>query len=437
MFELLTGERPFKGTAVERLWAQLNTPLPPLRSYSPAVPIEVEQILRRLTAKSPHDRYQSAEELITALEPFGASTVATPQLLRRPGDAGRTRLRLALSMGLIAGAAIVGVNSWSKWKRPDSPDSLGVQPSPSARVFEPVLVNSLGMKFVLVASGAFTMGLSAAEADALRKTPGTKVQYRELEAEQPAHHVVISRAYYLGQCEVTVGQFKRFVEATGYQTEAEQSTRGGYGWDADAQQGRMASNFTWRNVGWPQSDNHPVVNVTWNDAVQFCSWLTREEQAVYRLPTEAEWEHACIDATSSDAGLAAQGRNQALAVAANVADRSLLALDKQSRVEPWDDGFPFTAPVASFSPSRHGLYDMLGNVWEWCNDWYAPSYTDGSETDPLGPAEGQKRVARGGSWSSSAWEARTKCRAGSGIPESRGFGIGFRVVRELNAESAP
>ena len=108
----------------------------------------------------------------------------------------------------------------------------------------------------------------------------------------------ITRPFYLGVYEVTVGQFRQFVEATDYRTEAERDGEGGWGWTGKKWDGRKPE-FTWRNIGIPQPDAYPVVNVSWNDAVAFCQWLSGKEGRTYRLPTEAEWEYACRAGTTT------------------------------------------------------------------------------------------------------------------------------------------
>ena len=141
-----------------------------------------------------------------------------------------------------------------------------------------VETNSLGMQLVLIPPGVFWMGSS--QSDSYRK-----------DDELPQHRVRITRPFYFGMCEVTVGEFRRFVEAKAYQTDAERDGQGGFGWDGKAFVQKPA--YTWLNAGFPQTDDHPVVNVSWNDAVAFCQWLAQEEKRAYRLPTEAEWEYAC------------------------------------------------------------------------------------------------------------------------------------------------
>jgi formylglycine-generating enzyme required for sulfatase activity len=157
--------------------------------------------------------------------------------------------------------------------------------------------NSLGMKLTLIPPGEFSMGSDDAEADQLVKDyPWLKREWFQGERQ---HRVRITKPYYLGAHEVTVGQFRKFVEAVGHKTDAESSAQGGWGYDAAKIEFERKPGFSWKNTGWPQSDNQPVVNVSWNDAQAFCKWLSEKEGRTYRLATEAEWEYACRAGTTS------------------------------------------------------------------------------------------------------------------------------------------
>src|SRR5262249_48557534 len=147
-----------------------------------------------------------------------------------------------------------------------------------------------------------------------------------------------------------------------------------------------------------QTDEHPVVNVTWNDAVAFCGWLSRKTGRKCELPTEAEWEYACR--AGSRTKYYHGDDPEGLAKIANVADASFLKVfpDNTYAIKA-DDGYAFTAPVGRFQPNAFGLYDMLGNVWEWCSDHHdAKYYRESPAADPKGPSAGEYHVLRGGSW---------------------------------------
>jgi formylglycine-generating enzyme required for sulfatase activity len=294
-----------------------------------------------------------------------------------------------------------------------------------------VVANSIGMKLVLISAGEFLMGTHSAEetAQAFAKY---EVKVERFKDEQPQHPVRITRPFYLGQCEVTVAQFRQFVAETRYQTEAEKNQSGSFGYDPSTRIYERKREYTWRNPGFEQSNEHPVVHVNWNDAVAFCEWLSRRERRTYRLPTEAEWEYACRAGTTS---LYSNGNDpERLVEIANVADAS-----SRTRFPNLmngilaRDGYVFTAPVGRFRANAFGLYDMHGNVWEWCADWYAEGYYATSPAaDPQGPDAGESRIFRGGSWGSMPDYYRSACRNGKWWSHfMRTSDLGFRVCQVL------
>jgi formylglycine-generating enzyme required for sulfatase activity len=180
------------------------------------------------------------------------------------------------------------------------------------------------------------------------------------------------------------------------------------------------SYFTREKGGGP---NHPVERVSWNDAAEFCnklSELPEEKKAgrVYRLPTEAEWEYACRAGTKST---------------------FCFGNSISSRQANFDGNFAYggadkgeflqkTTPVGSYKPNEFGLFDMHGNVWQWCADWYREEYYKSSpKKNPEGPSSGDYRVMRGGSWLSDGWWLRSANR-GKSLPGGREDGVGFRVA---------
>jgi formylglycine-generating enzyme len=242
--------------------------------------------------------------------------------------------------------------------------------------------------------------------------------------ERPQHEVDITRPFYLGVHEVTVAQFEAFAKSAGYRTADEIGPRGGYGFDLRSGRFEQAPAFSWRNPGFPQAADHPVVNVSWEDAEAFCAWLAKQEGKPYRLPTEAEWEYACRADTATRFCTGDDG--DGLRTYANLADESLRARYRESKTATdWDDGFPFTAPAGSFKPNAWGLCDMHGNVWEWCGD-FGRDYTRGGMKDPEGRGPG-KRVLRGGSWAFGPSYARSALR-NRVEPTFRYVDTGFRVA---------
>lgn len=310
-----------------------------------------------------------------------------------------------------------------------------------ARADEPVLENTLGMRFVRIPPGEFEMGRSEPVETLATRFPRYPIErLRALDDENPVHRVRITKAFYLGQHEVTVGQFRRFVRRSGYVPESVRDGTGGYGYDPDHDPAKSARGdvfagrdprYSWSDPGFAQNDDHPVVNVTWNDAIALARWLGEREGAVYRLPTEAEWEYACKAgrATLYPAG----DEPESLLGIANAYDAAAAEYWPQWRgfALKASDGFAFTAPVGRFEANAFGVHDMLGNAWEWVSDWYAAAYyASAPQSDPSGPATGSVRVRRGGSWHS--WPLYARCTFRNwNTPETRYVLVGMRLVREV------
>lgn len=299
----------------------------------------------------------------------------------------------------------------------------------------PTVTNSIGMKLVLIPVGEFWMGSTPAEIDEVLKLDSS-VTREDFEDEQPRHRVRLTKPFYLQTTEVTVGQFRQFVNATNYKTEAERDGQGGYGWNES--QGKFEERdprYNWRSTGFAQDDNHPVVDISWNDAVTFCEWLTLKEEVEYRLPTEAEWEYACRAGTET---AYCHGNDpEGLAAVGNVTDATAKA--KWSNYQSFTyikshDAYVFTAPVAQFRANAFGLYDMHGNVYEWCADWYDAKYyqqfASRTAIDPKGPGSARScRVLRGGSWYYIGGGTRSAGRLQETPCYPHDFNCGFRVAR--------
>ncbi|MEO0003265.1 MAG: hypothetical protein RLZZ22_957 [Pseudomonadota bacterium] len=306
-------------------------------------------------------------------------------------------------------------------------------------------VNSLGMRFVWIPAGEFLMGSDETPERLARDFPAYERQrLLQLSDEQPVHRVRISQPFWLGQHEVTVGQFRAFLRASGHVPESVADGTGGYGYRpdydpastarGDAFEGRDPR-YSWDNPGFAQSDQSPVLNVTWNDAVALARWLSRQENRVYRLPTEAEWEYACRAGSQTRYH---QGDDpQSLTRVANVFDADARPYWPrwQAQALAGSDGHASSAPVGSLAPNAFGLHDMLGNAWEWVADWHDPQYYAKSpDADPQGPEDGEVRVRRGGSWHSWALYARCSFRNWN-TPQTRYTLVGLRLLLEAEAKN--
>ncbi|MBW2345683.1 MAG: SUMF1/EgtB/PvdO family nonheme iron enzyme [Deltaproteobacteria bacterium] len=235
--------------------------------------------------------------------------------------------------------------------------------------------NSIGMKFVLIPSGTFTMGSPSDEAGR--------------ESDERQHHVTISKDFYMQATEVNQGQWQAI----------------------------MGSNPSYfKNCG----NNCPVEKVSWNDCQEFIKRLNQKDGTdKYRLPTEAEWEYACRGGSTT------AFTNGGITELKCGYDPNLAAIG-------WYCGNAGkkTHPVAQKDPNTWGLYDMHGNVWEWCQDWYGRDYPSGNVTDPKGPSSGKYRVLRGGCWSGFVRDCRSANRGGN-YPGNRSLNVGFRVARDF------
>jgi formylglycine-generating enzyme required for sulfatase activity/serine/threonine protein kinase len=254
-----------------------------------------------------------------------------------------------------------------------------------------------GPELVLIPAGRFQMGSPERERQ-LALAAGTQAAW--LAREQPRHWVGIERPIAMGRYPVTVGEWREFVRATGWQQHGE---------------------VNWAAPGFPQADEHPVVGVTWWDAQKYVEWLGERTGQRYRLPSEAEWEYACR-----------AGAKTAFSFGDTIS----------TDLANYDGSFTYnggkygeyrrgTTPVSQFAPNRWGLHDMHGNVWEWVQDVVHDSY-EGAPTDGGACEQGgdpARRVLRGGSWSNSPRYLRSALRNGFSAALANDI-VGFRVVRD-------
>lgn len=228
------------------------------------------------------------------------------------------------------------------------------------------------IQFVEIPAGRFMMGSPSSEVGHL--------------PNQTQHEVILSKSFYMGVTEVTQAQYEAVMGS---------------------------------NPSGLKGPNLPVEKVSWNDAAEFCDKLTQTQGGKFRLPTEAEWEYACRAGTTTPFNTGTTiSTDQANYHGGITYGSGTKGVERQQYIN-----------VGSFSPNRFGLYDMHGNVWEWCDDWLG-DYPQGPVTDPQAPGSGSDRVRRGGSWFSSPGICRSAMRDGN-PPDFRGKDIGFRVVLDL------
>jgi formylglycine-generating enzyme required for sulfatase activity len=321
-----------------------------------------------------------------------------------------TRALLALALVAVLAWGIGRLNHWyrkqwhfvswmqdlppvdrSGWPKPpvtwsdETVDIRAAMPEEFKSIKVTYAVNSIGMRLVRIEPGSFVMGLNgelSKEVGPIHPLGGP--MYVQ-------HRVRLTKPYYLGAFEVTNKQYDQY----------------------DTPHAHHRPKY---QLG-PDGDNHPVEPITWRDAQLFCRWLSAKEGRLYRLPTEAEWEYACRAGTTNRVYW---GNNVLDRTKANFGGDS-----KGSLAQYAEDGFRYTAPVGSFPPNPWGLYDMIGNSWEWAQDWYSVFSTNDA-VDPQGPATGHCRVDKGGSWRGALHYISSALRDGDDpgdIADLRGFRV--------------
>lgn len=405
LYFLLTGQPPYRGdTPHAVLQAHQHAPLPALRAVRPEVGVGLERVIHRMLAKTPADRFPD----MTALRKALAAQTAFGY-----------RRRELLALGLVA---VLAATLFVITRRPteQSRPPLAHVPFPAHKEqsrwaatlqLPHETTNAVGMRLVLIPPGSFVRGTPPAwiQQEIRRGMHGQEAVFLTSEQQQPA---TSASPFYLGITEVTVGEFRRFVRATGHVTLAEkaiQDAEGGWGWQP--QEGwQRKRGCSWQDAGGhPLPDDHPVVNVAWSDATAFCRWLTGATGRVCRLPTEQEWEFAC---RAGDPGLWCFGDNEA-------------ELPLYGWTKDISGGVPH--PVARKRPNGFGLFDMHGNLAEWCSaaEDAAADRALLAEFDPLAA---DYQPARGGHFLSPADRTRSGARRWE-HPST--FGPGFRVVQVI------
>jgi formylglycine-generating enzyme required for sulfatase activity len=376
--------------------------------------LAVDAVLLTALAKDPAARYPSCSAFAADLQAHIAAappikTLAYPPtsqpapavIPKRRSSWVSWALAILLFIGGVA-AMVFGVTTYlnrrpaeqpkapveAKTEPKAEPDEVkeAVKPAAPAPVKKPAPIAAIrlnardGLKYAHIPAGAFMMGCLPTEVDC-----GIFAK--------PRHRVTIGKDFWMSQTETTTGAYKTFAHATHREMP-------------------RAPKF---NPDW-SLDDHPMVDVSWEDAAAYCSW------AGGRLPTEAEWEYAARggSATACPWGDAPSHEyaNYGQGTGGN---------DEKGAVEGRDQWL-YTSPVASFPPNGFHLYDMLGNAGEWCADWFGERfYSKSPERDPNGPPTGVARVVRGGSWQSPPKFIRASFR-GNRKPEERGTSLGFRCA---------
>jgi len=420
LYIMATGRPPFRASTTYAVLKRVVEDDPrPIREVIPEMPQWLCDVIAKLQNKKPEDRFQSAREVADILADCEAQLKANlklkdfsriPQNKPAAGRSGWWKWVAAAALLLpglaLAMTEIAGVTHWLQNQKPtpdplrdgDRPKDKGSptdftkqnqKPTPGPlKSGDPDYTNTLGMKFKLIPAGKFTMGSPKEEIDRCIKLVGDGWERDRLPTEGPEHEVEITQPFYMGTTEVTVGQFRQFVEEEGYRV----------------------GDGRWRYPGSEQMDNHPVVFVSWQNAVDFCNWLSEKEGKEYRLPTEAEWEYGCRAGKSGTRYCYGDD-------------------DAQLENYGWynKNSIGGTQAVGKKKPNDWELYDMHGNAWEWCQDSYDPNYYKNSPAkDPFG-GPGGERVVRGGSWDNAPVDCRSAFRNHT-FPEHHSHNDGFRVL---------
>jgi eukaryotic-like serine/threonine-protein kinase len=414
-YQMLTGRVPFPGDTSATLNAHLNLKPPDPHALRAEVSPQTAAVLLKMLAKAPAERYASAREFVANLRKATTPPVihAIPRQTSRWVWAALLGVLAVLAVGVILslirsqptnqviptpqttapvlrGTATMPPTPTNRPASIDTPVATPSMPSPvlARGAGSQRLRATDGMTMVNIPAGTFKMGNETGKSD-----------------EKPVHDVTLD-AFWIDLMEVTNAMFGKFVADTGYKTDAEKQGSG-YVFDAAKHTWTKVQGANWQHLRGPGSSlngraDHPVVQVSWNDANAYCKW------AGGQLPTEAQWEYA--------------------------------ARGPQSVTFPWGNDPPNdkllnynlnigdTTRVGSYprGASWVGAFDMAGNVWEWVQDWYG-AYSDSSQTNPTGPVSGSNRVLRGGSWSAGEDVARMAYRGGD-APDSRSGSVGFRCV---------
>jgi formylglycine-generating enzyme required for sulfatase activity/tRNA A-37 threonylcarbamoyl transferase component Bud32 len=416
LYELLTGERAFSGQSFASvIYKVINDDLSPPSRLKPSVPGSLDPLVAKACAKKRADRYQRAAEFSAALDrafdgqaemPTAAGGGPVPVSSRPSVDAptivetSRPRRKWPVAAILLTAAAGIVLAIGLMWPLGrEHPHTVALSPG---SVFRDCATCP---EMMVLPPGRFMQGSAATRAD-------------QIIADEPRRRVTIDYALAVGRYEITRGQYGRFVAETGHKAAGCSIYDGS--WKTDADRG-------WQSPGFEQTDTHPVTCVSWNDAEAYVHWLSEKTGHPYRLLSASEWEYAALagkppaDSEAGDPSGACQ--------AANVADRSAGAAYPGWRTFDCRDDFVHTAPVGSFRANAFGLYDMIGNVFEWVTDCW-------NDNDANAPVDGSawmegdcgRHILRGGSWFTQPGYVRASFR--NRFPaDYRSSSFGFRVAR--------
>ncbi len=418
LFFLLAGHPPYPNTrfpsTAQKQEAHRNAPIPSIKALRSEVPTRIDRLVQRMMAKRPEDRPASAAEVARLLT-------------RTPNRRRRWLLAPILALAAITVAVVI----WPRIKTPNrsTAESPPVVSGPAVDPPVPKIAPPMGtipMSAVdaqeLVRKWAIFTGMKPQQDNTLQMTM-VLIPPGEWDAS-PTHRVRLSRPYLIAAHEVTVKQFREFVNSTSHRTDAETNGRGGFRSTLDGPGGQrkvvIDPRQTWRTPGPVTGDDYPVTQISWHDARAFCNWLSVRESAVYRLPTEAEWTWAM------GAGVPLK----------QVYNADLPAIGWLATNAP--DG---PQPVGRKVPNPWGLFDTIGNVREWCHDWYLTTRDrKGLIIDPADPLEPipdpvTKVMTRSrmtlGYGHLEQLPLRTRLLYLPCAPESSFADLGFRPVREL------
>jgi formylglycine-generating enzyme required for sulfatase activity len=277
------------------------------------------------------------------------------------------------------------------------------------------------VEFVYVPAGTFIMGSPELEKH--------NIDY-DISEEKPQHRVTFTKAILVGKFTITKVQFEAFMKTSGHKMEANQGDHAPYGFNG--KEFIPSNEYDWKNTGWKQTDQHPVVNVSYYDAIAYCEWATKQAKRQVRLLSEAEYEYTNRGGTTTRYFTGDDIKS--LEGYANIVDRTYTKKfpDSGPNVDI-DDGELFTSPVGKYKPNPFGLHDMTGNVNSWCADWYEEKlYGRGDVKDPDVNMSGEQRyrVIRGSCWISNEFYSRGAYRKW-GNPRRRNSTDGFRICLPL------